>query len=275
MTRYAYLLPAGLLIGIVLVLPMIDCVLLSFRGEGAGNYTAIVRDEALHRSLVNTALFAVISVTIEMVLGLLFALLLHRSFAMRGLARAAVLVPWALPTAVMAMSWVWIFNDSFGIANDLLRRLGLLKAGVAWLGEAGTAMGALIFADVWKTTPFVAIIVLAGLQTIPRDLYEAMNIDGAGAWRRFRLVTLPLLRPAITLALVFRFIHALGIFELPRVMTGGGPADATRTLALHIYDVAMRHGRLEYGAALTLTCGVSFFLLALGATALSRGRAEA
>ncbi|MEW6754139.1 MAG: extracellular solute-binding protein [Candidatus Latescibacterota bacterium] len=161
------------------------------------------------------------------------ALLLDQRFAGRRAARAAALVPWALPTAVLALAWVWIVNDQFGVLNDLLARLGLIGAPVAWLGQADTAMLALVVADVWKTTPFVTIILLAGLQGIPGQLHEAGQIDGAGPWARFRLITLPLLVPSIFLALLFRVIHSLGIFDLVYVMTGGGPGGATETLSLY------------------------------------------
>jgi multiple sugar transport system permease protein len=258
------------LLACVFVVPMANCVL----AGTAADYAELFRDRTLHRSAANTLLFASASVSLEMLFGLAFALLLHQTFKLRGMVRAIALIPWALPTAVMAMSWRWIFNDTYGVASDLLTRLGLAERGVAWLGQPGTAFAALVVADVWKTTPFVTIILLAGLQSIPRDLYEAMSVDGAGAIRRFLLVTIPLLRPAIALALTFRLIQALGIFDLIWVLTGGGPADSTKTVALYIYDNVFRYLKPGYGAALTVAVTLSVLAVALGAGALVRGRSR-
>ena len=265
--RYAWLLPAAALLGVVLAVPLAAGLAGGLAGTGS-----VLRDRAVGRAAWNTLVFAGVSVPLEMGLGLVFALLLNLEFRGRGMARAVAIVPWALPTAVMAMSWRWIFSDSWGIANDLPRTLGLMSEPVAWLGRPATAMAALIAADVWKTTPFVTLILLAGLQGVPRDLHEAMSLDGAGPARRFFWVTLPLLRPAIALALVFRLIQALGIFDLPWVLTGGGPADATRTVSLEAYDSVFRHLEPARGAAITLVAAAGIFAVALALGALAHGR---
>ena len=177
--RFAMLLPAALLLGIVVGVPMVRLALLSLERTDAGAglassfagfemFERLWRDGRWWAALRNTAVFTIVSVGIELVLGAAFALLLDRSFPGRRWARAVVLIPWALPTAVMALAWGWIFNDSFGVLNDLLLRAGLVSGPVAWLGQSQTAMAAMIVADVWKTTPFVALVVLAGLQGIPR-----------------------------------------------------------------------------------------------------------
>lgn len=266
-SRYLWLLPAAALLGLVLAVPLAVGL-----AGGVGGAWDVLRDRSVGRAAWNTLVFAGFSVTLEMGLGLAFALLLNRDFRGRGLARAMAILPWALPTAVMAMSWRWIFSDSWGIANDLPRTLGLMSEPVAWLGRPATAMAALIAADVWKTTPFVTLILLAGLQGMPRDLHEAMSLDGAGPVRRFLWVTLPLLRPAIALALVFRLIQALGIFDLVWVLTGGGPADATRTVSLEAYDSVFRHLEPARGAAITLVSAAFIFAVALTLGALARGR---
>jgi multiple sugar transport system permease protein len=165
----------------------------------------------------------------------------------------------------MAMSWKWIFDPAAGIAN------AALGTDVAWLGRPWTAFGAILIADVWKTTPFATIILLAGLQSVPRDLHEAMSVDGAGPARRFLWITLPLLRPAIALALTFRLIQALGVFDLVYVMTGGGPADATRTVAVYIYQTTVTFYEPEYGAALTILAAAGAFVVSLAAGAAARG----
>ena len=176
--------------------------------------------------------------------------------------RTIALLPWALPTAVMGLAWAWIFNDQYGVVNDILRRLGLITADtdLTWLGEPNLAMIALIIADVWKTTPFIAIILLAGLQSIPQDLYEAYAIDGAKPWQSFQRITLPLIMPQILIALLFRFAQAFGIFDLVQVMTGGGPAGATEMVSIYIYATIMRYLDFGYGAALVV---VTFLLLIL------------
>jgi multiple sugar transport system permease protein len=265
--RYLYLAPASALLTVVLSIPLLFSIF-----QSAGHYSEIASDPGLLNVSKNTLLFSFISVFVELALGLAFALVLHQSFALRGTARAMALIPWALPTAVMAMSWKWIFNDVYGVANDLLIRVGLLDHGIAWLGRAETAFAALIVADVWKTTPFIAIILLAGLQSIPKDLYEAMSLDGAGPIRRFFWITLPMLRPAIALAVTFRLIQALGVFDLVWVLTGGGPADETKTIALHIYENVFRFLNPGYAAALTMVTAAGIFGIAAGVGALLRGK---
>jgi multiple sugar transport system permease protein len=232
---------------------------------GLDNYVRLVNDGHFFQTLRTTLFFTFASVALELLLGLAFALLLNTRFRWRGLARAAVLIPWALPTAVLALAWSWIFNDQFGVLNDLLHRAGFLRRPIAWLGSGPTALFAVIFADVWKTAPFIMIILLAGLQNIPNDLYEAAVIDGARRWKTFTLVTLPLLMPSIMLALLFRSIQSFGIFDLIFVMTGGGPGGATETLAIYIYNTYLRYLDFGYGSAIIV---VSFIVMALCAAVL-------
>ena len=205
------------------------------------------RDTRFLASLRNTAVFTGASMALETLLGLSAALLLHRSFRGRGLVRAITLLPWALPTAVMALAWAWIFNDSFGVANDLLRRAGLVAQPVAWLSSSGSAMAALVVAEVWKTTPFVALIVLAGLQGIPLDVLEAARLDGLTAWQGFRRVVLPLLVPSILAAVLFRAVQAYGAFDIVYVMTGGGPGGSTETVSLYAFQTYFRYLDPVYG----------------------------
>ncbi len=225
-------------------------------------------DVDLRRALKNTFVFTIFSVPIEFILGLLIALSLDMPLRGRSLIRLSVLIPWALPTAVMAMSWQWMFNDPFGVINDLLVKVGLLSRPFSWLSNPLGAMGAAIFADVWKTTPFVVIILFAGLKSIPQELKESMSIDGANAFKRFKNLTFPLLLPFIRVALIFRVIQAAGIFDLIWVLTKGGPADSTRTLAIYIYDLAFRYDDLGYALFLTflfslILIGISFLIVRL------------
>lgn len=216
---------------------------------GAGERAVLPwRDARFRASLRNTAVFTGISVALEVLLGLGAALLLHETFRGRGLLRAITLLPWALPTAVMALAWAWIFNDSFGVANDLLRRAGLAKEPIAWLSSRAGAMAALVVADVWKTTPFVALIVLAGLQGIPLGVLEAARVDGLTTWQRFRRVVLPLLVPSILAAALFRAVQAFGAFDIVYVMTGGGPGGSTETVSLYAFQTYFRYLEPARGA---------------------------
>ena len=197
------------------------------RWVGFENFAFVLQDPDWWRALWNTLVFTVCSVSLELVLGLGFALVLNARFRGRRALRVAALIPWAVPTVVSAQMWSWMYHDVYGVVNDVLIRLGLIAEPVAWLADPATAMAAVILTDVWKATPFMTLFLLAGLQTIPEQVYAAARIDGAGAVKTFLLVTLPLLRPAMTVALIFRTIDALRIFDLIYVMTSNSRATAT------------------------------------------------
>ena len=266
--------PALILVLCVVLYPLFKNILLSFyeknlntgfeaRFAGVYNYKRLLVDSRFITSFLNTTFFTIVSVSIEFLLGLGIALLLHSRFPGRGLARALILVPWALPTAVMAMAWMWILNDQFGVFNDLLLRLSIIEKEIAWLGSPSLAMFSLILADIWKTTPFIVILLLAGLQSIPRDLYEAIEIDGAKGWQSFRLITLPLLSPSIALAVLFRTVHAFGIFDLVYVLTGGGPGGATETASIYVYNTLFKYLDFGYASALVVATLLILLVLAL------------
>lgn len=243
---------------------------------GLSNFARMTQDGRFWQTLWNSTVFTVSSVVLELIFGMGIALVLNQAFRGRGAVRTIAILPWALPTALIALGWTWIFNDQYGIVNDILLRLGLIKTGVNWLGDPGLAMLSVILADVWKTTPFISILLLAGLQSIPNDLYEAQAIDGASPWQSFRQITLPLLMPQVVIALLFRLAQAFGIFDLISVMTGGGPGGATETVSLYIYSTVMRYLDFGYGAALVV---VTFLLLvlvvAIASYFLTRSRAKA
>ncbi len=228
--------------GIVLSLPGLGEPFVGFE-----NYVELAQSSVFWRSLRVTVVFVGASTALELVLGLGLALCLHAPFRGRGLVRAIALIPWAIPTVVASQMWRFLLNDRFGPVSYYL--LG----GAAPLAEAGGALASVITADVWKTTSFVALILLAGLQVIPGDLYEAAAVDGAGPLRRFRSITLPLLLPALLAALLFRTIDAFRVFDLVFVMTQGGPADATNVLQYYGYKRMFAEGFLGSGAAISTT----------------------
>ncbi|MEL7035802.1 MAG: sugar ABC transporter permease [Cyanobacteria bacterium J06592_8] len=269
LTGWLLILPALLVLALVFIYPIARAFWLSFFTENLGtqlqpifsgwnNYSRLLGDGRFWQSLWNTSIFTLTSITIELILGMGIALILNQNFRGRGFVRTSALIPWALPTAVMGLAWAWIFNGQYGIVNDILQRLGLMETSITWLGDPTRAMLALIVAEVWKTTPFIALLLLAGLQSIPIALYEAYAIDGATPFQSFRKITLPLLRPQIIIALLFRFAQAFGVFDLIQVMTGGGPAGATETVSIYIYATIRRYLDFGYGAALVV---VTFLLL--------------
>jgi trehalose/maltose transport system permease protein len=198
--------------------------------SGRTIYRGVLADPDWWNAVWNTVRFAFWSVIWETVLGMIVALVLNAEFRGRGIVRAAILIPWAIPTIVSAKMWAWMLNDQFGILNDLGMRLGLLSQKVAWTASADTAMLAVLVVDIWKTTPFMALLILAGLQMIPKDIYEAADIDGVHPVKQFFRITLPLVRPALMVAIIFRVLDALRIFDLIYVLTPN--SDATKTMSV-------------------------------------------
>ncbi|RKG50236.1 sugar ABC transporter permease [Corallococcus sp. AB011P] len=268
--RQAYLLvaPAVLVLAVVALYPVLAAIWLSLhrfilvfgerRFTGLENYVYLLGDARFWSALGNTAYFTAVAVTVELLLAVPLALLLNRAFPGRGLLRASVLVPWAIPTVVSARLWAWMFNPDYGLINRLLG-----GAEINWLGAPGYALHAAILVDVWKTTPFVALLVLAGLQGIPEDLYKAARVDGASGWRQFRSITIPLLKPALLLAVLFRSLDAFRVFDAIYVLTEGGPANTTETLSIYAYKTLMRSGDFGYGSTLSVATFLGVVLLAV------------
>lgn len=253
---------------LVALCPIVYATWLSFRRVvlvfhedrfiGAANYVFLFHDARFLSALGNTAYFATVSVTIEVLLGLPIALLLHHTFRGRGALRAAVLVPWAIPTVVSARLWGWMWNPDYGL---ITRMLAIHDVDV--LGTPVYAMHAAILVDVWKSTPFVTLLLLAGLAGIPEELYLAARVDGASAWRRFTAITLPLLRPSLAVAVLFRALDALRVFDAIYVLTGGGPANTTETLSIYAYKTMMRAGDFGYGSTLAVATFVAVVLVSV------------
>lgn len=231
------------------------------RFVGLDNYLAVAQDPVAWSSLGRTALWIGITIPLQLLLGLATALLLNQEFRWRGLARSLILIPWALPSVVIGLMWSWIYHPQVGLLNDLLLRVGILEAAMPWLADPATALYSIILALVWQGFPFFAIMILAGLQTIPANLYEAAAIDGATAWQQFREITLPGLKGVLVTAVMLRLIWVANSIDVIYVMTGGGPGYATQTLPLYAFKRTYASMDFGYGTALAVTFSLLLLLL--------------
>jgi multiple sugar transport system permease protein len=266
---WALLLPLLVIIVTVTGYPLISTIRLSFTDAsltgrhvaqhwvGFANYAYVFTDPDFGDAFRRTLYFTFVSVGFEILLGVLVALLLNREFAGRTIVRAIMVLPWALPTIVNAMMWRLIYNPEFGSLNALLSQLGLIDSYRSWLGTPGTAMNMVVLADVWKNYPLVAIIVLAALQTIPRELYEAADIDGAGPWTKFWKVTFPAILGPLSVALILRMIEAFKVFDIIYLMTRGGPADTTKSVSFFVYQESFAYLRAGSGASYAVTVALT------------------
>jgi trehalose/maltose transport system permease protein len=267
-TRLAWLMlaPALLVVAFVAFYPLGTTVYQSFTDKsflgleptkwiGLANYRRLIHDADFRNAVWVTVKFTLITVSFEFVLGLIIALVVNSSFKGRGVMRAVMLVPWAIPTVVSAQMWKWMYDQIFGPINDAGVRLHILSHSVAWVADPHTALWAVSAVDIWKTTPFVALLLLAGLQVIPHDLYEAADVDGASKWHQFWRITLPLLKPAILVALIFRTLDALRVFDIFYVFFGSRPD--TQTMSILAQNTIVASGDVGYGAAIS----VAIFLI--------------
>ena len=281
--RQAWVLLAPMLLVMLLLTawPLLRTIWLSFTdaaligsGEtpawiGLENYLYALSDPDFRASIWRTLYFTLVSVTVEGIIGVLVALLLNQKFIGRNVLRVLVILPWALPTIVNAMMWRLNFNPDYGSINALLSQLGIIDGYRSWLGSPEAALNAVMFADIWKNYPLVTLLVLAALQSIPEDLFEAARLDGASAWRRFRAITFPAIVAPLGVALVLRTIDAFKIFDIIYVMTRGGPVDSTKTLSFFVYQESFSYLRAGSGAAcailMTLMCAllITLYLLML------------
>ncbi len=279
---WQFVAPALIVLAVVAGFPLLRTIQLSFTdarlGEsdwhwlGLDNYAVILGDPAWWGSVRNTLFFACVSVSVETVLGLAFALVMNAHLPGRGALRAAILVPWAIPTVVSAQIWNWMFNDIYGVLNKMLLGVGLITQPIAWTADPNLAMWAIILVDVWKTTPFMALLSLAALQLVPRELHEAADVDGMGPVRRFIQITLPIIRPALLVAVIFRLLDALRIFDAIYVLTGNNAS----TMSMSVYarqslmDFQDSGGGSAASTLLFLTVGVLVAIyLAVARTTLS------
>lgn len=228
---------------------------------GLENYMEILKDERALASILFTLKFTVATVVLELIIGFAAALVMNKAFKGRGIVRAAILIPWAIPTSVSAMMWKFIYNDQYGLFNDVLYRLGIIDSYQAWLSTADGSFMALVITDVWKTAPYMALLILAGLQIIPEELYEAAKIDGANVFQRFRYVTIPNVKGTVLVALLFRTLDAFRVYDLVSVMTGG--ANQTESVSLYAYNNLMKFLDFGYGSALAVLVFVIVFIISL------------
>jgi len=234
---------------------------------GLANFAQQIPSQIFQQTFRNTLVYTVVTVLFKLVLGLALALLMNQYFPAKNLVRAALLLPWIVPTALSTIAWKWLFDSTYSVFNWVMVNTGfsgfiagtvvgdaldISPRGINWLGNGTWAMVSIIIANIWRGTPFFAISILAGLQTVDKELYEAASIDGASAWQRFRHITLPLIQPVLLIVLLFSFIWTIADFQLPYVLTGGGPANTTHLFGTLAYQEAMGAGRLSAGAAISL-----------------------
>jgi trehalose/maltose transport system permease protein len=267
---WAFSAPALLVIAAVTIFPIVYSVIMSLNyvtvtGSGFSldgftfsNYNLLLHSSLWRDALFFTLYYTLVTVVVELILGTCIALVLERLVAGRGWMMALLLIPWSMITVINAELWAYIYNGTYGVADYILGALGFGHPVI--LGTPFSAVVGLMIADIWKTTPFVAIIVLAGLVMLPGDVYEAAEVDGASGWYTFWRITLPLLRPTIALAVMFRVLQAFGLFDLPYVMTGGGPGTATQSLAILAYNALFKNLAFGPGAAVATTTALLVLL---------------
>ena len=262
--------PALIVIGLVTIFPIVYSVVISFsnaavsgngvalNGFTTSNYSLVLKNSTWHYALGFTIIYTAITVIVELVIGTMIALVLQRLVAGRGFMMALLLIPWSMITVINAELWGYIYQGTYGVADAILTAVGLGSPDI--LGTPTPAIIGLMIADIWKTTPFVAIIVLASLVMLPGDVYEAAEVDGSSGWSTFWRITVPLLRPTLALALIFRVLQAFGLFDLPYVLTNGGPGTATTSLAILGYDAIFKDLSYGPGAAVATTTALLVLL---------------
>jgi len=268
-------LPSLIVVFAVAIYPLYETFRLSFtntrlasarevQNVGWENYRRLLEDDQWWTAMRNTLIFTVSSVALEAILGMVVALTIHSQFKGRGLVRTSMLVPWAIPTVVSSLLWSWMLHDRYGVINSIAIRLGLMDEGrnFAWVANTSTSLMAVVAIDVWKTTPFMALLILAGLQIIPGDVYEASYVDGASKWQQFWQITLPLVKPALLVALIFRTMDSFRVFDLIYVLKQG--ATDTMTVAIYTQQVLIQSSRLGAGSAAAVVIFVCIGLMVLG-----------
>ncbi|MDY6895144.1 MAG: sugar ABC transporter permease [Thermotogota bacterium] len=260
------ILPAFIILITIFIGPTIYTIVLSFSSysftgvefSGLSNFSRLFSDPSFWRAFYNTLIFVGVTVPIELLLGFLLALVANKAMKGRSIIRVALLIPWALPTALNALAWRWMYNTDYGLFNSVLINLNIIDTPINWLGQIPLAMISMMIVAIWKTSSFMALLILTGLQTIPSELYEAAKIDGATNWQALRKITIPLVRPSIMVSLLFRTGDAFRSFELPYNLTGGGPVNSTETLSVFAYNNFFQYLDFSYSSTIAL---IQFLLL--------------
>lgn len=273
---YCLLIPTLLIIAIFIAYPVLNTIYQSFfelrtqtitRGArfiGLDNYVKLFKDPGMYQSLRFTVLFTVIAVALETILGMACAMIMNRTFKGQGLVRAIILIPWAIPTIVSGLMWQFMFAESSGVINFMLMKSGMIAEPVKWITAVGPAFLAIVIADVWKTSPYMSLQLLSGLQIISKELYEAASIDGANVVQKFFRITFPILKPILMVSMLFRTIQSFRIYDLIVALTNGGPVNSTQSLSLFTVKNYFQYGNIGYGsAAAVLTFIISMFIALL------------
>jgi multiple sugar transport system permease protein len=270
-SKFLYLLPAAIIILVVIGYPVIRAIVISLfeynplgttlTFTGLANYASILSDNVFRKAVLNSVLWTVGCVSFQTIFGMLGAILLNQEFKGRGLIRGLTLIPWATPSVLAAMMWIWILDGNYGLLNDILMKIGVITFPIPWISQIGTAMSSLMLIDVWQGIPFFAVMMLAAMQTIPVDLIEAAKLDGAGAWRTFWKVKFPILLPTLMITVILRIVWTASYMDLMMVVTQGGPAYSTLTIPLSSYYRAYMD--LKFGEATAMAVVQALLLLAV------------
>ena len=265
------ILPAFLIVFSVFLYPILYSLFMSlnkinfaartFEYLGAENYIMLFKDKYFLQSISITIYFTIITVLAEIVLGIGMAMVLSRDFKGRGFVRGIMILPWALPTVVNAIMWKWIFNSNYGALNALLSQLNFIEEYKIWLGSSLSALNCMIFANVWKETPYVVLLTIAALSNIPTELYESARVDGANTWRTFWRITLPIIKPVVMILVITKTIWAIQTFDLAYILTGGGPASATELVAFFIHKNTFKFLKFGYGSAMAYMLTLVTFMM--------------
>lgn len=271
---YILLAPALILIGIIAIFPILKTFwyslfemqlqnITSSKFIGIENYTKMGKDVMFLQSLWNTVYFTIFSVFLELIIGFIAALLMDLKFKGRAVLRAAILIPWAIPGIIVALIWQYMFNDRLGIINEMFLKMHLISSPVLWLGTKGYAMWSVIVVDVWKQVPFMALILVAGLQMIPKELYESCDVDGATYLEKLFYITIPEMKPVIKVALLFRTMGAFKVFDTIYGLTAGGPGNSTSSITIYAYKTLFSDLDFGYGSAIAIATFIIIFFLCL------------
>lgn len=269
---YYLILPSLLIVFGVMLYPLLYALNVSFHKinfatngstwVGVSNYTQMFKDKLFLNSIRITTIFTIATVFVEIALGIVIALVLNQKFMFRGFVRGIMILPWALPGVVNGIMWKWIYNPNYGALNALLTQLHIIDSYQVWMGKAFTALIAIIVADIWKETPYVVLLTIAALSNISSEIYESARVDGAGPWRAFWKITLPLLKPVLLVLAITKTIWAIQSFDLVYIMTGGGPGSGTETITYYIYKTTFKFLQFGYGSAMAYFVSIVTFALA-------------